>query len=278
VFLHPGILLGKLVTVESAIFALALLVPLGLLPVLSPGRLAIAAPLFGVLCLNQISRMPVHHFHAPLVPVIVWAAVAGLGNVTAVWECLRERGLRIRRQSSPDRGRPPSLPKPARNAKTLPVREAVSTPAPPRRTPSSATLFAARWGVACAAVTLMFIGLSPLSISFWDPYSAGYWKGYLPGRRAELFPRVLAEIPIDSRVASTDFIHPRFTHYLRSYDYSDYRPNVPADTDYIVIDTRHPYSQIKRPEDVKEYRDHPEQWELLPDNTEGYFIVLKRRR
>jgi hypothetical protein len=28
---------------------------------------------------------------------------------------------------------------------------------------------------------------------------------------------------------------------------------------------------------VPEYRDHPDQWELLPDNTDGYFIVLKRK-
>ena len=44
-----------------------------------------------------------------------------------------------------------------------------------------------------------------------------------------------------------------------------------------MIDTQHPYSKIKRPDQVPEYRDHPDQWELLPDTTEGYFIVLKRK-
>ncbi len=53
---------------------------------------------------------------------------------------------------------------------------------------------------------------------------------------------------------------------------------MPDDTDYIVIDTQQEYSKIQRPEQVREYREHPDQWELLPDTTDGYFIVLKRKR
>ncbi len=45
-----------------------------------------------------------------------------------------------------------------------------------------------------------------------------------------------------------------------------------------MIDTHGRWSQIERPDQVREYREHPEQWELLPDNTDGYFIVLKRKR
>ncbi|HUG18212.1 MAG TPA: hypothetical protein VMM56_04505, partial [Planctomycetaceae bacterium] len=119
----------------------------------------------------------------------------------------------------------------------------------------------------------------------WDPHSEFYWKSlYVPGRRAELFPQVLSQIPESARVASTDFVHPRFTHYERSYDYSQYARKVsgyelrvPDDTDYIVIDTRHRYSWIHTPAEVPELRDQPDRWELLPDNTEGYFIVLKRK-
>ncbi len=55
------------------------------------------------------------------------------------------------------------------------------------------------------------------------------------------------------------------------------KPGAPPDTDYIVIDTQHYYSAIKRPDQIPEYRDHPDQWELLPDTTDGYFIVLKRK-
>ena len=74
-----------------------------------------------------------------------------------------------------------------------------------------------------------------------------------------------------------------FTHHERSYDYSHsrrriagYEDKVPDDTDFIVIDTRHPYSDLKSPDQVRELKDHPDVWELLPDKTDGYFIVLRR--
>jgi hypothetical protein len=52
-----------------------------------------------------------------------------------------------------------------------------------------------------------------------------------------------------------------------------------------VIDVEHPYNT---PEEiaalrhdphmaVRELRQEPEKWELLPDETGGYFLVLKRR-
>ena len=98
-----------------------------------------------------------------------------------------------------------------------------------------------------------------------------------------MFARVLPLIPRESRVASTDFVHPRFTHHERSYDYSayvrrvaNYEDRVPADTDFIVIDTRHPYSTIHNPAEVRELKEEPDDWELLPDTTNGYYIVLKR--
>lgn len=128
-------------------------------------------------------------------------------------------------------------------------------------------------------------GLSPLSLKFHDPGSRAYWRAmYVPGPRAEFFPRVLEQIPVTARVASTDFIHPRFTHFERSYDYSrfrrrvaDYEDRVPHDTDYIVIDMRHYYSDIERPEQIRELRREPEKWELLEDRTNGYFALLKQR-
>jgi hypothetical protein len=57
---------------------------------------------------------------------------------------------------------------------------------------------------------------------------------------------------------------------------NNYRPGVPADTDYIVIDTGHRYSTIRRPEDIRELREEPGTWELLPDETDGMFLVLRR--
>ena len=94
---------------------------------------------------------------------------------------------------------------------------------------------------------------------------------------------VVDQIPPTARVASTDFIHTRLTHCERSYDYSDYlravnnyEPGVPPDTQFIVIDTQHRYSKIRRAEDVRELAEGQVEWELLPDSTNGLFLILRR--
>jgi uncharacterized membrane protein len=284
---HPGLFLTKLCGAPSWLFALGLLAPLGFLPLLSPGRLAVAAPLFGVLCLSNMTNSPLHHFHAPLVPIVVWAAAAGLPLVGGVWRrCVVWRN---RRQESDDPDDERKRIAPERfvsSGKTLPSVQ----PSPLRRNVAprygvgdartiQIALTASVWCVLCALFSGSLMSLSPLGIGFWDPYSSRYWRDhYVLGERARRFPVAFALVPQDSRVASTDYIHPRFTHHARSYDYSHYRPDVPADADFIVIDTQHPYSEIKRPRDIKEFHEHPDQWELLEDNTGGYFIVLKRRR
>jgi len=283
---HPGAFLAKLFASPSWVFALGMLVPLGFLPLLSPGRLAVAAPLFGVLCLSSMTNTPLHHFHAPLVPIVIWAAAAGLPQAVVVQRQFARWWKRDpAREAAEARKRiPPEFF--VANGKTLPVADALkaqlsSAQTRPPRNPLAirCAVIAATWCVFSSLISGIFFSMGPLGIGFWDPYSSRYWKDhYVPGERAVRFPAVFALIPRESRVASTDYVHPRFTHHERSYDYSDYRPEVPDDTDYIVIDTRHPYSDIKTPDQVKEYRDHPELWELLPDETEGYFIVLKRRR
>jgi uncharacterized membrane protein len=254
---NPGLLLEGLLTTKTLLYATQLLLPLGFLPLLSPARLAIGAPLFVTLCLNELSSAPYHHFHAPVVPVLFWSAAAGLGNL----------GRLSRRASDPD----PVPPNPSAGP-TRPGRTAVER-------------WASHFAWAAALSCGLFLSPTPLGVNFWDPGSWSCWrKVYVPGRRAELFERVYRAIPRDSRVASTDFIHPRFTHHERSYDYSLYpravnghKPGAPPDTDYIVIDVRGRYNTFKTPEQVPEYRDHRGDWELLPDVTDGYFIVLKRR-
>ena len=250
--LNPSLLFGELFTIQTAVYAVSLLIPVVCLPLLSPARLAVGMPLFFVLCLNEIARDPRHHFHAPLVPIIFWAAAAGLGTLVRYNQRADDAAQnRIRRLL----------------------------------TRCDAAWFA-RFAALSSLTTGIFLSLSPLGVAFWDPYSHWYWqKLYVPDKRAELLPLVLEQIPINSRVASTDFIHPRFTHYERSYDYSHYlrkvagyRVGVPEDTDYIVIDTHHRYSDIKSPDEVRELREHPERWELLPDRTDGYYIILKRKR
>ena len=110
-----------------------------------------------------------------------------------------------------------------------------------------------------------------------------------PTRRRQAWDRVAPLIPSTARVAATDFVHSRLTHCERSYDYSryirrvaGYEDRVPDDTDYIVIDLRHPYSQsvlgdVQSAADVRELREQPDDWELLSDSSDAYFVVLRRR-
>jgi hypothetical protein len=108
-------------------------------------------------------------------------------------------------------------------------------------------------------------------------------------RRAELFGEVERLVPLTARVFSTDFVHPRFTHHARSYDYSDYprhsdkeltRPVAGQDY-YLVIDVQHPYSTMKSVDDVAELRQDAGSWEVLRLVTDNdgtlYYIVLRRR-
>ncbi len=250
---NPSLLFGELLTAKTALYALTLLMPVGFLALLSPSRLVVGLPLFGILCLSEFAGDgPRHHFHAPLVPVVFWATAIGVGNAGRVFGKLRS----------------------------------LLTVSPPHLvTPSPTDSFARQFVWASAFTSGLFLSLSPAGIAFWDAGSSmSLWRLYVHDPRADQFPKVLAKIPRESRVASTDFVHPRFTHHERSYDYSHYRrriagyeDRVPDDTEFIVIDTRHPYSDIKSPGQVRELQTEPDRWELVPDETDGYFIVLRRK-
>jgi hypothetical protein len=196
------------------------------------------------------SRTPYHQFHAPLVAVVFWSLSAGIPTAESLGKRLCERRFSWLLQ------------------------------------PSHLPSFLRHFVWTSAFATAIFFSLGPLGLKFWDPGSSWYWRRlYVMDHRATVFPRVAAVIPPTARVASTDFVHPRFTHCERSYDYSDYwraingpGNRIPEDTQYIVIDTKHRYSKIHRPEDVPELKEHPDKWELLPDQTDGDFIVLKRKQ
>lgn len=241
---NPRLLFSELITLSTLIYALAVLVPMGFVAVFSPLRMIfVGGPFFILLCLNELARDPRHHFHAPLIPVLFWAAAWGIPVAANKFK----QFLKSDQQTS-------FMPQ------------------------------IAVWSAGCAFGTALFFSLSPISITFWDSGSSWNWKNlYVPSKRAEMFAKIESTISKTARVASTDFIHPRFTHHERSYDYSEYARKVsakglriPEDTDYIVIDTQHPYSIYKKPEDVIEYNEHPEEWEMLPDETEGYFMVFKK--
>jgi len=304
---NPLFVLNEFATWSTFLYAVMLLVPLAFLPVFTLRSIA-ALPIFILLCLNEVAHDPRHHFHAPIIPLLFWAAAtAGLPNAAKLLGGIRAWGLGISQKqdregeaaSEPLSSLPPRIAlsktgatagSPSSADRALPPLSNTSiinspssqriAPSAQRLTPLLATFAAfSAWG---SAFTL---SISPLSLVFWDPYSNWNYNAlYIPGERAKQFEKVLSQIPTDANVASTDYPHTRFTHFHRSYDYSNYKrkvagntTGVPDDTNYIVIDTKHHYSTIKSPDQIPQLRDHPDQWELLPDQTNGYFLVLKRK-
>ena len=240
---QPHVVAAAVVTAPAVVYVLRTFAPLGFASLLSraaASRLLVGLPELGLLLLNGLSMdppAPVHHFHGPLLPVLFWSAAASLRTG---W----------RREPSPGR------------------RDA-----------------AAAWAVSAALCVGATMGFGPLSVAFWDAGRPMHWRSrYVPDERAEQFANVRAVVPSTARVASTDYVHPRFTHHERSYDYSGYvrrvagdTTAVPADAEYVVIDVRGPYSTIRGPEDVRELREHPDEWQLLDLDTGGYFLVLRRK-
>lgn len=241
----PMKVLSVLISFRTALYIVLLCGPLAFASLRRPRYLLAALATFSMLSLIQLGNeanagevaessippIPYHHFHAPLLPVLFWAAAASLKS----------------RVDASDR---------------------------------------ARWMFAAAVLTSVIGSMMPMGAGFWSKQSSiGWTNRYVPGPRAEQFTKVMAIIPPTARVASTDYVHTRLTHCERSYDYSgylravnNYKPGVPDDTDFIVIDTSHPYSVVRSLSDVQELKTEPDRWEVLPDETEGLFIVLKRRR
>ena len=246
----PGKVLGVFFSFRTLTYLVMLTIPLGALTWRRPVYLLAGVPTFVMLSLIQLGNesgtsggsssvdmaaqippIPYHHFHAPLLPVLLWAAAAGLS------QCQR-------------------------------------------------SVQWARFAFLCALLTAVTGSMMPMGANFWSAESSYGWRNlYVPGPRATEFEKVIAKIPVTARVASTDYVHTRLTHFERSYDYSDYlravnnyQPGVPADTDYIVLDTSHPYSKVRSLAEVRELQIEPEKWEILPDETGGLFIILKRRQ
>ena len=246
---EPSKVLGVFFSFRTLTYLVMLTIPLGGLVWRRPVYLLAGVPTFVMLSLIQLGNesgssagssavdmapqippIPYHHFHAPLLPILLWAAAAGLSQ--------NPRAIQL-----------------------------------------------ARFAFLCALLTSVTGSMMPMGANFWSAESSYGWRNlYVPGPRAAEFEKVIAQIPVTSRVASTDYAHTRFTHFERSYDYSDYlravnnyQPGMPADTDYIVLDTSHPYSKVRTLAEVRELQVEPEKWEVLPDETGGLFIILKRK-
>ena len=243
---RPGMLLGEFFRTSTVLYALMMLAPVAFVPVLSPGRLAVGLPLFGILCLNELARDPRHQFHAPLVAIVFWALAGGWRSGVEVVSRLLQRIPNTEHSQ-------------ARTALTHLV-----------------------WTSSLAMN--IFFSLSPLSLTFWDSGSEWSWrKLYGSSRRAEEFAKIADLIP--------EF-GPRGLHRLRPSAVHAFRAvlrlqRLSAEGERLRCESpgrhglhrdRHPtpIQRVKSPAEVPEYRDHPDQWELLPDTTDGYFIVLKR--
>jgi len=253
---QPWKVMQRILSFRTLTYLIVLLLPLGGLPLLKMSRLAAGIPSFLMLSLLQLSSpssgdgvaaaeafppVPYHHFHAPLLPVLFWAAAGGLG-----WLVQRRK-----ENSGSVAPRPRAI---------------------------------ARFALCVTLFVAVFSSMMPLGAGFWSQISPfGYQARFVPRERARQFLEIRDLLPQDARIASTDYVHTRLTHCERSYDYSDYlravndyQPGVPPDTEYIVIDTRHPYSRIRTPEQVPELQ-LADDWELVPNSSDGYFIILRRR-
>ncbi|MEZ6062012.1 MAG: DUF2079 domain-containing protein [Planctomycetaceae bacterium] len=281
---EPGRVLARVFSFRTLLYLLVFTAPLGFVPWRRPLVLSAGVLTFGMLSLLQLGDdvggfppVPYHHFHAPLLPVLFWACAAACGERfrRAGQSALAGHATRWREHVRHMFGQAFAL-----SGNDRPVNAA----GPPcsRRNLQASNL--------CRLVFLgcLFTGITgsqmPTGAMFWSKESSYGWRAmYVPGERAAMVPIVLEQIPMNARVASTDYIHTRLTHRERSYDYSDYlravsnyEDRVPDDTDFIVIDTGHRYSTIRHPDQIRELQREPEKWEVLPDRTNGWFIVLKR--
>jgi uncharacterized membrane protein len=251
---HPGVVANRLFTMESTLYLLTLTIAVGGLPLLGPSRLWTLAPTLVSILLIQLrdARSTFFHFHAPLVPIIFWAAAEGLNRFQMV-----DRRLQI--------GRTP----------------AVSAGPQSATWQTHSTRFAC-FAAACALVSGFVAGKSPLSIAFYDRHAGqrGFARLlYSPGERVRRLEHLLPLIPLDARVAATDYVRPRFTHHRECHQYGEggLKPHVPAETiDYIVVDLTGPFSDWMQGRAMKELRDK-EHWETIYDDL-FFFIVLRAKR
>ncbi|MFO0948062.1 MAG: DUF2079 domain-containing protein [Planctomycetota bacterium] len=204
IFEHPRETYERIATGPHVYFLVLLLAPLAFLPLASPLRVSVSLPIFGYLMLSDRPALtePWFHFHGPLIPILFWSTVAGVRGVG--------------RWISP----------------TL----------------------TARFLAALTLATGVWFGRSPLSWSFHDPHQGvpwqtteegprfeprgSYWKSiYMPQERARAFPSAYATIRSTDRVATTDYLRPRFTHHAAAHDYPTFRGHVTIDDrDVILLD------------------------------------------
>ncbi|GEM_PF-2707418 len=254
---HPALVADRLLTIESAIYVLTLTIALGGVPLVGPTRAWTLVPTLASILLIQLkdARTPFFHFHAPLVPVIFWAAAEGLRRLRTT-----DSGVRVEQGAD--------------------VQGGSSAPQPPVDNPRSCRF--ACFAAMCALVSGVVAGKSPLSIAFYDMHAGqrGFARLlYSHSQRVRSFDKVHELIPLDARVAATDYVRPRFTHHRECHQYGEggLKPHVPPESiDYIVVDLAGPFSDWMQGRAIKELRDR-EHWEVIYDDL-FFFLVLRAKR
>lgn len=262
---RPATAAPYLFNVSNVLFVLMLLVPLAGLPLAGFGRLWLLLPSLGSILLIQLpdARSPYFHFHAPLVPVIFWAASEGLARVCRWSRFVENRGSRTENRDS---------------------NSAMLDPQSSMLNPQSFARFAA----ACALVSGVIYGKTPLSVGFYDGGSGIRAFGrllYVPFQnsperaRIESFERLFPLVPRDAVVATTDFVRPRFTHHRECHQYGagGLKPHVrPESIDYIIIDLWGPFSDPVKGLRMRELDEEPDRWEIV--FIDPFFVAVKSRR
>ena len=245
---RPDRVVLELVTLPSMMYAAALLVPLGGLPLRSPGRLLTAAPLFALLCLNDLALQPpapVHHFHAPLAPLIFWAAAAAL-RTTAGADGGTARVIEHRAQF--------------------------------------ACLCALATGMFMSITPLGIKFWDPGGARHWKSLYVPSERARQFRTVDALIPddaRVASTDFVHARLTHRERSYD-YSDYVRNV--AGFEDRVPDDTGWIVIDIEHPYHSAAEVEAlratpfraVRELKQEPERWQLVDHAASRYFIVLRR--
>jgi hypothetical protein len=202
--------MGRVLQPQKLHFLALMLFPLGLMPLLSPMRLFVAAPIFGYMLLGDRAFLcqPWFHFHGPLVPILLWSCVGGASRLSRV---LRDEGWTVWLSRSV-----------ACMALTTgfwfgqsPLSWKFHDPfhGMPREIWDGAMLFKPGEGV-----------------SYWG-------DRYFSEERALAFNAAVGTVKPEDVVAATDYVRGRFTHHRAAVVYPSLPSHFPIETiDVIFID------------------------------------------
>jgi len=240
--------LGFVLAFHRVDFLLMMLVPMGMLALLSPTAIFIFLPSIAsnVLASWAPSSSIYYHYHISLVPFAVAGAIFGAANLVRILPRVSILWGRIGAE---------------------------------RRAELTAAFCAVLVFLSSAGGDVVY-GKMPISLQFYNPNSPAYWRHiYVRSPRAEYFVRaVLPTIPRDAKVCASQYLATRFTRHAAAYVYPQGKGGV-ENADYIVLERDEPdnpaksyiVSAVFEDEDMKKL----DAFDLFSD--ENGICVFKRR-